>query len=48
MGKLSGKKVDETPQKEKPKPVKAGWNFKDNVGGIFQKKVVAIWKKIFG
>jgi hypothetical protein len=32
----------------KAQPVKAGWNFRDNVGGIFTSKVAAIMRKLLG
>lgn len=35
-------------KKEREKPVKAGWTFRDNVGGIFTSKVAAIVRKLKG
>lgn len=45
MGKLSGLVAGKV---EKAQPIKAGSTYQDNVGGIFQRKVIAIWQKIFG
>lgn len=35
-------------KKEREKPVKAGWTYRDNVGGIFTSKVAAIVRKLKG
>lgn len=56
MGDVKKKKEDSTEKVEqqdtttveKKKPVKAGWNFRDNVGGIFTSKVAAIVRKLLG
>lgn len=45
MGKLEGLSAEKSTKKE---AIKAGSTYQDNVGGIFQKKVVAIWQKLFG
>lgn len=44
MGQL--KKLSEV-QDEKKKPIKAGSVHQDDTGGIFTRKIVAIWNKIF-
>ena len=56
MGELKKKKSEsnekvehqDSTKVEKKKPVKAGWEHRDNVGGIFTSKVVAIMKQILG
>ncbi len=35
-------------KKERKKSVKAGWAYRDNVGGIFTSKVAAIVRKLLG
>lgn len=45
MAKIGGLTADKVEDK---KPIKAGSTHRDNVGGVFQKKVIAIWNKIFG
>lgn len=45
MGKLSGLSAEKS---EKKAPIKAGSTHQDDNGGIFQRKVVAIWQKLFG
>lgn len=43
MGRLKG--LSELKVGEKP-PVKAGSQYQDDTGGIFTRKVIAIWQKI--
>lgn len=45
MAKIGGLTVDKVEDK---KPIKAGSTHRDDTGGIFTRKIVAIWKKIFG
>lgn len=45
MAKIGGLTADKVEDK---KPIKAGGTHRDNVGGIFQKRIIAIWNKIFG
>ena len=54
MGELKKKKSEsnekvehqDSVKVEKKKPIKAGWDTRDNVGGIFISKVIAIMEKI--
>lgn len=56
MGELKKKKSEsneevehrDSVKVEKKKPVKAGWDTRDNVGGIFTSKVAAIVRKLKG
>lgn len=43
MGRLKG--LSELKASAKP-PVKAGGQYQDDTGGIFTRKVIAIWQKI--
>lgn len=45
MGKLQGLSAEKTEKKE---PVKAGSKHQNDKGGIFTRKVIAIWQKLFG
>ena len=56
MGELKKKKSEsnekvehqDSAKVEKKKPIKAGWEHRDNVGGIFTSKVAAIVRKLKG